>query len=318
MVDLKSKRIYVAGHRGMVGAAICRELRRIGAERLITASHAVLNLIDQAAVNAFFASKKPEVVVLAAAKVGGIEANRQAKGTFLYENLLIAANVIEAARQNGCRRLLFLGSSCIYPRLAPQPMREDCLLTSALEETNEGYALAKISGLKLCEYYRKQYGLCYHSAMPTNLYGTGDNYHLTHAHVLPTLIRKFDEAKERGEATVPLWGTGKPLREFLHVDDLASACRLLLELDNPPDLVNVGSGRELTIRELAEKVRQAVGCTAEPVFDPTMPDGTPRKLLDISLLKSLGWEPRISLEEGIARTVREYREEKAKGNLRMR
>lgn len=318
MVDLKSKRIYVAGHKGMVGAAICRELRRIGAERLITASHAELNLIDQAAVNAFFDAEKPEVVVLAAAKVGGIEANRQAKGTFLYENILIAANVIEAARQSGCQRLLFLGSSCIYPRLAPQPMREDCLLTSALEQTNEGYALAKISGLKLCEYYRKQYGLCYHSAMPTNLYGTGDNYHLTHAHVLPTLIRKFDEAKERGDATVPLWGTGKPLREFLHVDDLASACRLLLELDNPPDLVNVGSGRELTIRELAEKVRDAVGCTAKPVFDPTMPDGTPRKLLDISLLKSLGWEPRISLEEGIARTVREYREEKAKGNLRMR
>lgn len=317
-MNLQDKSIFVAGHRGMVGSAICRELTRIGASNLITATHAELDLIDQASVHSFFKQHRPEVVVLAAAKVGGIEANRQAKGTFLYENMMIAANVIEVARQNGCQRLLFLGSSCIYPRLAPQPMREDCLLTSALEETNEGYALAKISGLKLCEYYRKQYGLCYHSAMPTNLYGTGDNYHLTHAHVLPTLIRKFDEAKRRGDQTVPLWGTGTPLREFLHVDDLATACRLLLELDNPPDLVNVGSGQELTIRELAEKVRLAVDCEAEPVFDPNMPDGTPRKLLDISLLKSLGWEPKISLDEGIARTVKEYREECAKGNLRLR
>ena len=311
------EKIYVAGHRGMVGSAVCRELVRCGVGSPLTASHSELGLLDQAAVNAFFAREKPGAVVLAAARVGGIEANRSMIGLFLYENLMIATNVIEAAYRNGVKRLLFLGSSCIYPRLAPQPMREDCLLTGALEPTNEGYALAKIAGLKMCEYYRRQYGVCYHSLMPTNLYGTGDNYHLTHAHVLPTMIRKFDEAKSNGDKTVPLWGTGNPFREFLHVDDLAKATVFLLEHPNPPDLVNVGTGQEVSIRELAAKVRQAVGCEAEPVFDPNMPDGTPRKLLDISLIKSLGWSPEISLEDGIARTVAEYRIGRAKGEIRL-
>ena len=252
------EKIYVAGHRGMVGSAVCRELVRCGVGSPLTASHSELDLLDQAAVNAFFAREKPDAVVLAAARVGGIEANRSMIGLFLYENLMIASNIIEAAYRNGVTRLLFLGSSCIYPRLAPQPMREDCLLTGALEPTNEGYALAKIAGLKMCEYYRRQYGVCYHSLMPTNLYGTGDNYHLTHAHVLPTMIRKFDEAKCNGDKTVPLWGTGNPFREFLHVDDLAKATVFLLEHPNPPDLVNVGTGQEVSIRELAAKVRQAV------------------------------------------------------------
>jgi len=311
------EKIYVAGHRGMVGSAVCRELVRCGVGSPLTASHSELDLLDQAAVNAFFAREKPDAVVLAAARVGGIEANRSMIGLFLYENLMIATNVIEAAYRNGVKRLLFLGSSCIYPRLAPQPMREDCLLTGALEPTNEGYALAKIAGLKMCEYYRRQYGVCYHSLMPTNLYGTGDNYHLTHAHVLPTMIRKFDEAKRNGDKTVPLWGTGNPFREFLHVDDLAKATVFLLGHPNPPDLVNVGTGQEVSIRELAEKVRRAVGCEAEPVFDPNMPDGTPRKLLDISLITSLGWKPEISLDDGIARTVAEYRIGREKGEIRL-
>jgi len=311
------EKIYVAGHRGMVGSAVCRELVRCGVGSPLTASHSELDLLDQAAVNAFFTREKPDAVVLAAARVGGIEANRSMIGLFLYENLMIATNVIEAAYRNGVKRLLFLGSSCIYPRLAPQPMREDCLLTGALEPTNEGYALAKIAGLKMCEYYRRQYGVCYHSLMPTNLYGTGDNYHLTHAHVLPTMIRKFDEAKRNGDKTVPLWGTGNPFREFLHVDDLAKATVFLLGHPNPPDLVNVGTGQEVSIRELAEKVRRAVGCEAEPVFDPNMPDGTPRKLLDISLITSLGWKPEISLDDGIARTVAEYRIGREKGEIRL-
>ncbi len=311
------EKIYVAGHRGMVGSAVCRELVRRGVGNPLTASHSELDLLNQAAVNEFFAREKPDAVVLAAARVGGIEANRSMIGLFLYENLMIATNVIEAAYRNGVKRLLFLGSSCIYPRLAPQPMREDCLLTGALEPTNEGYALAKIAGLKMCEYYRRQYGVCYHSLMPTNLYGTGDNYHLTHAHVLPTMIRKFDEAKRNGDKTVPLWGTGNPFREFLHVDDLAKATVFLLGHPNPPDLVNVGTGQEVSIRELAEKVRRAVGCEAEPVFDPNMPDGTPRKLLDISLITSLGWTPEISLEDGIARTVAEYRIGREKGEIRL-
>ena len=311
------EKIYVAGHRGMVGSAVCRELVRRGVGNPLTASHSELDLLNQAAVNDFFAREKPDAVVLAAARVGGIEANRSMIGLFLYENLMIATNVIEAAYRNGVKRLLFLGSSCIYPRLAPQPMPEDCLLTGALEPTNEGYALAKIAGLKMCEYYRSQYGVCYHSLMPTNLYGTGDNYHLTHAHVLPTMIRKFDEAKRNGDKTVPLWGTGNPFREFLHVDDLAKATVFLLEHPNPPNLVNVGTGQEVSIRELAEKVRRAVGCEAEPVFDPNMPDGTPRKLLDISLIKSLGWKPEIALDDGIARTVSEYRIGREKGEIRL-
>lgn len=308
---------YVAGHRGMVGSAVVRALRRRGCERILTATHRELDLTDQAATRAWFAANKPDAVVVAAARVGGIGANSAANATFLIENILIAANTVDAAYRAGVKRLLFLGSSCIYPRMAPQPIPEDALLTGPLEKTNEGYALAKISGLKLCEFYRRDFGVCYHSLMPTNLYGTGDNYDIVGGHVLPTMIRKFELARTNGDAFVDLWGTGTPLREFLHVDDLAEACLHALELDNPPDLMNVGSGREVTIRQLAEMVRTATGCQAEIRWDATKPDGTPRKLCDSSLLRSLGWAPRIDLEEGIVRTVAEYREALAKGEIRL-
>ena len=308
---------YVAGHRGMVGSAVVRALRRRGCERILTATHRELDLTDQAATRAWFAANKPDAVVVAAARVGGIGANSVANATFLIENILIAANTVDAAYRAGVKRLLFLGSSCIYPRMAPQPIPEDALLTGPLEKTNEGYALAKISGLKLCEFYRRDFGVCYHSLMPTNLYGTGDNYDIVGGHVLPTMIRKFELARTNGDAFVDLWGTGTPLREFLHVDDLAEACLHALELDNPPDLMNVGSGREVTIRQLAEMVRTATGCQAEIRWDATKPDGTPRKLCDSSLLRSLGWVPKIDLEEGIVRTVAEYREALAKGEIRL-
>ena len=308
---------YVAGHRGMVGSAVVRALRRRGCERILTATHRELDLTDQAATRTWFAANKPDAVVVAAARVGGIGANSAANATFLIENIQIAANTIDAAYRAGVKRLLFLGSSCIYPRMAPQPIPEDALLTGPLEKTNEGYALAKISGLKLCEFYRRDFGVCYHSLMPTNLYGTGDNYDIVGGHVLPTMIRKFELARTNGDAFVDLWGTGTPLREFLHVDDLAEACLHALELDNPPDLMNVGSGREVTIRQLAEMVRTATGCQAEIRWDATKPDGTPRKLCDSSLLRSLGWAPRIDLEEGIVRTVAEYREALAKGEIRL-
>ena len=308
--------IYVAGHRGMVGAAIVREIARLGLPPPLTATHAELNLLDQAATRAFISRHRPSCIVLAAARVGGIEANRSALGTFLYENLMIAANVIHAACDAGVPRLLFLGSSCIYPRLAPQPIPESALLSGPLEPTNEGYALAKIAGLKLCQFYRQQHGLLYHSAMPTNLYGTGDNYHPEHSHVLPALIRKFETARLSGAKEVTLWGTGTPLREFLHVDDLARALLFLLQLESPPDWVNVGSGEEFTIRQLAEHVRAVVGCEAEIRFDPTMPDGTPRKLCDTTLIRNLGWSPQIPLADGLRRTVAEYRAELASGALR--
>ncbi len=310
-------RIYVAGHDGMVGSAVCRALTRRGFKNLITASYKSVNLIDQAATHAFIAKEKPTVMLVAAAKVGGIGANSAANGAFLYENMQIAANTIHAAYQNGVKRLLFLGSSCIYPRLAPQPIPENALLTGSLEATNEGYALAKIAGLKLCEFYRRDHGVCYHSLMPTNLYGTGDNYHLQGSHVLPAMIRKFETARTTGAESVPLWGSGNPLREFLHVDDLAEACCFMLDLENPPDWVNVGSGREIAIRDLALLIKNATGCPADPVFDPAMPDGTPRKLIDTTLIRSLGWMPRIDLEEGIARTVGEFRKGLADGTLRM-
>ena len=308
---------YVAGHRGMVGSAVVRALKRRGCDRILTATHRELDLTDQAATRAWFAANKPDVAVIAAAHVGGIGANSAANATFLIENLLIAANTVEAAYRAGVRRLLFLGSSCIYPRLAPQPIPEDALLSGPLEKTNEGYALAKIAGLKLCEFYRRDFGVTYHSLMPTNLYGTGDNYDIVGGHVLPTMIRKFELARTNGDAFVDLWGTGTPLREFLHVDDLAEACLYALELDDPPNLMNVGSGREVTIRQLAEMIRTATGCQAEIRWDASKPDGTPRKLCDSSLLRSLGWSPRIGLEEGIARTVAEYREALASGDIRL-
>ena len=313
----KTDKIFVAGHRGMVGSAVCRALERGGYANVVTRTHAELDLLDPRAVRAFYETEKPDVAVIAAARVGGIGANSAANSRFLYENEMIALNTVWAAAEAGVKRLLFLGSTCIYPRLAPQPIREDALLTSALEKTNEGYALAKISGLKLCEFLRRERGLRYHSLMPTNLYGPGDNYDLVGGHVLPTMIRKFEEARLRGDATVPLWGTGKPLREFLHVDDLAKACLFALNLENPPDIMNVGSGEEVSIRELAETVRVATGCSAELVWDSSKPDGTPRKLCDTALIRSLGWKPQIPLKDGIVRTVDCYRRERASGRVRL-
>ena len=312
----KADRIFVAGHRGMVGSAICRALAAAGYGNVVTRTHAELDLTDPRAVRDFYQAEKPDVAVIAAARVGGIGANSAANSLFLYENELIALNTVWGAAEAGVKRLLFLGSTCIYPRMAPQPIPESALLTSALEKTNEGYALAKISGLKLCEFLRRERGLCYHSLMPTNLYGPGDNYDLEHGHVLPTMIRKFEEARIRGDKTVPLWGSGKPLREFLHVDDLAAASLFMLELENPPDLVNVGSGEEVSIRQLAETVRAATGCPAEISWDSSKPDGTPRKLCDTSLIRSLGWTPRILLAEGVRKTVDCYRDECARGVVR--
>lgn len=313
---LPFERIYIAGHNGMVGSAVCRELKAKGHDRLITATHRELDLIDQAATRAFIHDQKPDCILFAAARVGGIEANRSLIGTFLYENLMAATHVIHSAHEANVKRLLFLGSTCIYPRLAPQPIPEEALLTSPLEPTNEGYALAKIAGLKMCEYYRRQFGRLYHSAMPTNLYGPGDNYHPSHSHVMPALIRRFEEARLANAPRVTLWGTGTPLREFLHVEDLAKALIFLLEQENPPDWVNVGSGQEVTIRRLAELVKEATGYTGELLFDPGMPDGTPRKFCDTTRIRSLGWKPLITLPEGIKRTVTEYRAALAAGNLR--
>ncbi|MCU0752810.1 MAG: GDP-L-fucose synthase, partial [Akkermansiaceae bacterium] len=268
------KRLFISGHRGMVGSALVREAARRGGFHVITASRGELDLCDQRAVFDFLAAEKPDAVIIAAAKVGGIHANSAYPADFIYENLAIAANLVEGSRRAGVERVLFLGSSCIYPKLAPQPMREDCLLTSPLEPTNEAYAIAKIAGLKLCQHYRTQHGLLYHSAMPTNLYGPGDNYHPQNSHVIPALIRRFHEAKERGDAAVTIWGTGTPRREFLHVDDLAAACLHLMELDNPPDWVNVGTGEDLTILELARLVAETTGFSGEILTDPTKPDGT--------------------------------------------
>ncbi|WP_289743335.1 GDP-L-fucose synthase family protein [Muribaculum intestinale] len=295
----KDSKIYVAGHRGMVGSAIVRELRRQGYTNIITRTHKELDLINQQAVNDFFAAEKPDYVFLAAAKVGGIEANQSALADFMYDNIMLEMNVINAAWKNGVKKLEFLGSSCIYPRMAPQPMPESCLLTSELEKTNEAYALAKISGLKYCEFLNRQYGTDYISVMPTNLYGPNDNYHPTHSHVLPALIRRFHEAKEAGLEEVTCWGDGTPLREFLYVDDLANLCVFLMNNYSGNETVNAGTGKELTIRELTELVAKTVGYKGRILWNTDMPNGTPRKLLDVSKAKALGWTYTTELPEGI-------------------
>jgi GDP-L-fucose synthase len=297
-MDLAAK-IYVAGHRGMVGSAIVRAMRAAGHTAIVTRTSAELDLRDGTATRAFLAAEAPAYVIMAAARVGGIKYNSIAPYDFLYDNLMMSANVIEGARLAGVRKLLFLGSSCIYPKLAPQPIREDSLLSGPLETTNEAYAVAKIAGIKLCTHARAQYGSDFISAMPCNLYGLGDNFSLEHSHVLPAIIRKMHEAKLRGDPVLRLWGTGTPLREFLHADDLAEACLLLMDRYTEPGHINVGSGEELSIRQLAEIIAQVVGFTGRIEFDPAMPDGTPRKLMDVSRIRALGWRPRISLTEGI-------------------
>jgi GDP-L-fucose synthase len=312
----RDARIYVAGHRGMVGSAIVRKLAASGHTRLLTPARAELDLRNQASVFQWFERERPEVVVVAAAKVGGIHANNTYPAEFIMDNLAIALNCVEAAHRTKAARLLFLGSSCIYPKHAPQPMPEDCLLSGPLEPTNEAYAIAKIAGLKLCQHYRKQYGVLFHSLMPTNLYGPGDNYHPRNSHVLPALIRRFHEAKLAGAPEVVIWGTGAPKREFLHVDDLAAATEFLLRLEDPPDWINVGSGVDLSIKELAELVMRVVGYDGRLTFDTTKPDGTPRKLMDVSKLAAIGWRAAISIEDGVRRTYAAFIEESASGRLR--
>ena len=295
----KDSKIYVAGHRGMVGSAIVRELRRQGYMNIITRTHRELDLCRQDEAERFFVEGKPEYVFLAAAKVGGIVANSEALADFMYDNMMLEMNVINSAWRNGCRKLEFLGSSCIYPRMAPQPMKEECLLTSELEKTNEAYALAKISGLKYCEFLNRQYGTDFISVMPTNLYGINDNYHPTHSHVVPALIRRFHEAKELGLAQVTCWGDGSPLREFLYVDDLADLCVFLMNNYSGNETVNAGSGKELSIKELTGLVAKVVGYEGEILWDTTKPNGTPRKLLDVSKSAALGWRYKTELEEGL-------------------
>ena len=295
----KDAKIYVAGHRGMVGSAIVRELQRQGYNNIITRTHKELDLTRQIDVEEFFETEKPEYVFLAAAKVGGIVANQNALADFMYQNMILEMNVIHSAWQNNCKKLLFLGSSCIYPRLAPQPMPESCLLTGSLEQTNEAYALAKISGLKYCGYLNRQYGTDYISVMPTNLYGPNDNYHPEHSHVLPALIRRFHEAKESGAQSVVCWGDGSTLREFLYVDDLANLCVFLMNNYSGNETVNAGTGKELTIRQLTELVARIVGYTGKIEWDTTRPNGTPRKLLDVSKATALGWTYKTELADGI-------------------
>ena len=301
-------KIYVAGHRGMVGSAIVRELQRRGYNNLVLRTHGELDLRRQEAVERFFATERPEYVFVAAAKVGGIVANQSALADFMYDNMIMEMNIIHSAWQTGCRKLEFLGSSCIYPRLAPQPMKEDCLLTSSLEPTNEAYALAKISGLKYCEYLNRQYGTDFISVMPTNLYGPNDNYHPEHSHVLPALIRRFHEAKTAGLDTVTCWGDGTPLREFLYVDDLADLCVFLMENYSGNETVNAGTGKEISIRELTELVAHIVGYTGAIVWDTTRPNGTPRKLLDVSKATAMGWTYKTELADGIKMTYKDFLE----------
>jgi len=319
----KNARIYIAGHRGLVGSAIVRNLEAKGYTNLITRTHAELDLTDAAATDAFFSAAKPEYVFLAAAKVGGIVANNSYPAEFIRDNLVIQANVIHSAYTHGVTRLMFLGSSCIYPKLAPQPMREDCLLTGPLEPTNRPYALAKIAGIEMCWSYNRQYGTQYLAVMPTNLYGPGDNYHPENSHVIPALLRKFHEAKQRGDKTVTIWGTGTPRREFLYSDDMADACVFLINLPDDkyasllgsdesksgrfePPLVNVGVGEDVTIKELAELVGKVVGFHGDLVFDTTKPDGTPRKLMDVTRLNSMGWKAYTSLQQGLGDAYRDF------------
>ena len=302
----KNAKIYVAGHRGMVGSAIVRSLNRQGYMNIITRTHSELDLTRQDAVEAFFAQEKPDYVFLAAAKVGGIVANSEALADFMYDNMTLEMNVIHSAWKNGCKKLEFLGSSCIYPRLAKQPIKESELLTGSLEPTNEAYALAKISGLKYCEYLNRQYGCDYISLMPTNLYGPNDNYHPTHSHVLPALIRRFHEAKENGLTSVTCWGTGTPLREFLYVDDLADACVFCMNHYSGNETVNVGTGKEISIKDLTELVAKVIGYQGEICWDTSKPDGTPRKLLDVSKLESLGFKYQVEFEEGIELAYQDF------------
>ena len=300
----------------MVGSALVRRFKAEPGVTLILKTKQELDLTNQAQVDAFYASEKPDVALIAAAKVGGILANNTYPAEFLYDNLVIASNTINSAYKHGVKRLLFLGSSCIYPKLAPQPMREDSLLTSPLELTNEAYAVAKIAGLKLCQYYRKQYGVLYHSLMPTNLYGPGDNYNLENSHVLPALIRKFHEAKVQQKAEVVAWGTGSPRREFLYVDDLADACNFLLKAENPPEWINVGTGVDVTIRELTELVAKCTGYSGKIVWDSSKPDGTPRKLMDVTRMTQLGWKAKVSLVDGIEKTYANYLQEIKSSQIR--
>lgn len=301
-----NSRIYVAGHHGLVGSAIIRSLEQKGFENLITRTHAELELLDAVAVHKFFEETKPEYVFLAAAKVGGIHANSTYPADFIRENLLVQTNVIHEAWRNGVEKLLFLGSSCIYPKLCPQPIKEEYLLTGELESTNDAYALAKIAGIKTCQSYNLQYGTKFISAMPTNLYGINDNFHPENSHVLPALIRKFHEAKVSKTEAVKIWGSGKPRREFLHTDDLAEAVLFLMENYDDSEIVNVGCGEDQTIRELAETIRQVVGYRGDLVFDTSYPDGTPQKILDISKIKSIGWAPKISLKDGLEKVYQWY------------
>ena len=302
----RDARIYVAGHRGLVGSAIWRDLQKRGFAGLIGRTHAELDLLDAAAVRAFYAQEKPEYVIDAAAKVGGILANDQHPAEFLFQNLQIQNHLIHGAYQSGVRKLLFLGSSCIYPRLAPQPMKEEALMTGPLEPTNEWYAVAKIAGIKMCQAYRRQYGCDFISAMPTNIYGPNDNYDLQASHVLPALIRKFHEAKAASAPTVTCWGTGSPLRDFLYADDLARACVLLLESYSEEQFINIGAGQEVSIRALTETVQRVVGFAGQVVWDKTKPDGMPRKLMDSSRLLALGWRPDVGLEAGIRLAYQDF------------
>jgi GDP-L-fucose synthase len=304
----KDSKIYVAGHRGLVGSAIVRKLQQEGYSNLILKTREELDLLDQKAVGDFFDSEKPEYVFLAAAKVGGILANKTQKADFIYENLQIQNNIIRSAWKNDVKKLLFLGSSCIYPKLCPQPIKEEYLLTGALEETNDAYAIAKIAGIKMCQSFNEQYGTKYISVMPTNLYGPNDNFDLESSHVLPAMIRKFHEAKENNASQVTLWGTGSPKREFLYVDDLADAVVFLMNTYDQSEIVNIGTGEDLSIKELAEAIRSAVGFNGEIVWDTSKPDGTPRKWLDVTRLHSLGWKHSVSLEEGIQKTYEWFKD----------